>query len=113
MAHPTGPETTHAPVAAQAFATLPTEEQHDTFQFEIRIDPLMPMRVHRKRCLSGGQNVLQTCTRDTRNGANNAYPRCNNIARALRDYADTRHILQSHFKNITAEANKPGLQVDA
>jgi hypothetical protein len=48
-----------------------------------------------------------------RNEANNAYPRCNNIARALRDYADTLHILQSHFKNITAEANKPGLQVDA
>jgi hypothetical protein len=71
------------------------------------------MRVHRKRCWSGGQNVLQTCTRDTRNEANNAYPRCNNIARALRDYADTLHILQSHFKNITAEANKPGLQVDA
>jgi hypothetical protein len=57
-------------------------------------------------------NAAATKTRDTRNEASNAYPRCVTISRALREYADTLRSLQNHLRDITAEATKAGFQVD-
>jgi hypothetical protein len=53
-----------------------------------------------------------TRTRDTRNEAANAYPRCVTVARALREYADTLRSLQNHLRDIAAEATRAGFRVD-
>jgi hypothetical protein len=57
-------------------------------------------------------DAAATKTRDTRNEASNAYPRCVTIARALREYADTLRSLQNHLRDITAEATRAGFRVD-
>ncbi len=51
-------------------------------------------------------------TREARNEASNAVPPCRTIARALREFADTIRSLQGHLREITAEANRAGFQVD-